>query len=71
MTIVPRSWSQIAPGTIIIDPTGRQRESTLSDYPPEMAGAALVCVFTDAELLAQALSCLLPAFPGLTIIDQS
>ncbi len=71
MTIIPRPWSQVAPGTIIVDPTGRQRESTLSDYPQGMAGAALVCVFTDAELFARAFAAILPAFPDVRIIDQS
>lgn len=70
MTIVPKPWAQVAPGTVIIDGTGRQREAILADYPPGMAGAALVCVFTDAELLARALPDLLVAFPGLAIISQ-
>ena len=69
--IVPRPWSQVAPGTIIVDTTGQQRESTLADYPPGMAGAALVCVFTDAELFARAMVAIVSAFPGVRIIDQS
>lgn len=71
MIIVPRPWSTVTPGTIIVDAAGQQREARITDYPPDLSTPALVCVFTDAELLARAMLSIVPAFPGALIIDQS
>lgn len=71
MIIVPRPWSTVTPGTVIVDAAGQQREATIADYPSDLGMPALVCVFTDAELLARAMLSIVPAFPGVLIVDQS